>query len=170
MRWFQLILTCLGTCLLAACAGYRMGPTNGLEAGSKSVRINPFMDQTFEPRLGEAVTTALRRNLQHDATFRLSTHGESDIVVNGVITKYIRQELSLVPTDVLTVRDFRVTATAQVTARNVSSGEFLVNAPVTGYTLVRAGPDLASAEREALPMLADDLARKVIGLLSDGSW
>ena len=38
------------------CAGYRLGPTNGLAAGEKSIQIIPFANQTMEPRLGDAVT------------------------------------------------------------------------------------------------------------------
>jgi hypothetical protein len=41
---------------------------------------------------------------------------------------------------------------------------------VTGYTLLRVGSDLTSAERQALPLLAADFARQVTALLADGSW
>jgi len=58
----------------------------------------------------------------------------------------------------------------QVTARDAVSGKVLVDRRVTGYTLVRAGADLTSAERQALPLLAEDLARRVTALLVDGSW
>ena len=38
------------------------------------------------------------------------------------------------------------------------------------YTLVRVGSDLSSAERQAIPLLADDLAKNVTELLVDGTW
>ena len=41
---------------------------------------------------------------------------------------------------------------------------------VTGRTTVRVGPDLASADRQALPLLADDFARKATALLVEGTW
>jgi hypothetical protein len=170
MRRLRLPSVCLAVWLLSGCAGYRLGPTNGLEAGARSVEIAPFSNQTLAPRLGDAFTTALRRDLQRDGTFHLATHGEADVVVSGAITKYARHELSFVPHDVLTVRDFRVTATVQLTARETSTGKIVLDAPVTGYTLVRMGSDLASAERQALPLLADDLARKASALLVDGTW
>jgi len=46
----------------------------------------------------------------------------------------------------------------------------LFEQPVTGSTLIRVGTDLASSERQALPLLAGDLARNVAALLVDGSW
>src|SRR6185369_17073313 len=44
-------LLCLLAALLAGCAGYRLGPTGGQTAGARSVQINPFVNQTIEPRL-----------------------------------------------------------------------------------------------------------------------
>lgn len=155
---------------LCGCAGYRLGPTNGETAGEKSVEIKPFVNQTLEPRLGDAVTAALRRNLQHDGTYRLASHGTADITVTGVVLRYSRVELSLLPNDVLTAQDYRVNATVQVTARETSTGRVIFDKPVTGYTLVRVGADLTSAERQAVPLLADELAKNATALLVDGSW
>jgi hypothetical protein len=170
MRPLRLLPVGVVLLLLTGCAGYRLGPTNGVSAGEKSIRINPFSNQTLEPRLGDATTTALRRNLQNDGTYHLSTHGDADIVVSGVLTRFNRHELSFVPKDVLTVKDYRITVTAQVTAREVSTGKVIFDKPVTGYTLVRVGSDLTSAERQAVPLLADDLAKNVTAMLVDGAW
>ncbi len=156
--------------VLCGCAGYQLGPSNGMAAGSKSVQIVPFSNQTLEPRLGDAVTSAVRKEVQRDGTFQLASHDPGDIVVSGVVTRYTRFEESFVPNDVLTVKDYRVTMTAQVTARDRATGKVLFDRPVTGATLVRVGSDLVSAERQALPLLADDLAKSVTSLLADGSW
>ncbi|HEY5913735.1 MAG TPA: LptE family protein [Verrucomicrobiae bacterium] len=160
----------LATLLLTGCAGYQLGPTNGLAAGDKSVRITPFVNQTAQPRLTDAVTSQLRKHLQQDGTYRLCTHGEGDIILSGTMTRYDRTEITLAATDILTVRDFRLTLTAQVTARERSTGRLILNQPVTGSTIIRVGPDLTSAERQAAPLLAGDLARNVTALLADGKW
>jgi lipopolysaccharide assembly LptE-like protein len=169
MRFLRLLAGCLTLSLLAGCA-YRLGPTNDLAAGAKTLELRPFPNQTMEPRLGDAFATAIRRELQRDGTYRLATHGHGDIIVSGVLTRYDRHELSFVPKDVLTVSDYRVTITAQVTAREASSDKIILDRQVTGYTLVRVGSDLSSAERQALPLLADDLAKNVTALLADGTW
>jgi hypothetical protein len=170
MRSLRLLQGGLVFLLFTGCAGYQLGPTNGVKAGEKSIRINPFSNQTLEPRLGDAVTTALRRNVQNDGTYHLSTHGDADIVVTGVLTRFNRHELSFVPKDVLTVKDYRIFVTAQVTAREASGKLIFEKKDVTGYTLVRVGSDLSSAERQAVPLLADDLAKNVTAMLVDGSW
>ncbi len=155
---------------LCGCAGYRLGPTGGLVAGEKSVQVSPFANRTLEPRLGEFVTSALRKNLQRDGTYRLATRGDADILVTGEITHYTRFGLSYQSKDILTVRDYQLTVTSHVTARERSTGKVVLDRIVTGITPVRAGSDLASAERQASPLLAQDLARNVTALLVDGEW
>ena len=164
------LLASLAALALTGCAGYRLGPSNGLTAGAKSIQVSPFVNQTFEPRLGEAVTAAVRKSLQRDGTYRLATRRDADIVVTGEITRYNRFELSYQPNDILTVRDYRLTLTAHVIARERGTGNVIRDHVVTGDTPIRTGSDLASAERQALPLLAEDLAKKAVALLVDGGW
>jgi hypothetical protein len=168
-RLFQLSL-CVIAVTLSGCAGYHVGPVNGERAGARSVQVNPFSNETLEPHLTDAVTTELRRYLQQDGTYRLATHDDGDILLSGVITAYTRQELILNPRDTLTIRDYRITITATVTARSRATGEVLFTQPVKGHTMARVGTDLTGAERQALPLLAADLAKNVKSLLAEGKW
>ena len=160
-------LTCYFLC---ACAGYRLGPTNGLAAGARSVRIYPFQNQTPEPGLVEPVVSALRKSFQQDGTYRLSTQGDGDISVRGILTRYERQGLSFQPGDILTVRDFNVVLAAKVTAVERGTGRVILDQEVSGRTTLRVGSALASVERLAWPLLAEDLARNVAALLVEGKW
>lgn len=159
-----------GLILLAGCAGYQLGPTNGLTAGSRSIQVNPFVNKTPEPRLIEPTTSALRKRLQQDGTYRLATQNDGDIVVRGIITKFERFGLSFQSNDVLTAQDYTLVMTAEIIATERISGKTNLNRLVTGGTTIRIGSDLASAERQAVPLLANDLARKVTLLLVDGTW
>jgi hypothetical protein len=158
------------TLALAGCAGYRLGPTNGVEAGARSVSVRPFVNATMEPRLIEAVSSSLRRSLQQDGTYRLETSGDGDVVVTGTITKFVRRELGLQPSDTLTVRDYSLELYADVTAIDRFSGRTNFTRTVFGRTSIRVGNDLASAERQAVPLLAADLARNIAAAVTDGTW
>jgi hypothetical protein len=68
------------------------------------------------------------------------------------------------------VLDYDIYLTMQLTARERATGRVLVDKPVIGRTSLRAGNDLPSAERQAIPLLAEDLARKATELLVDGTW
>jgi hypothetical protein len=170
MRPLKFFALCTLAVSLAGCAGYRLGPVNGEIAGEKSIEILPFNNQTLQPRLGDAVTQALRERLQTDATYHLATHGDGDIVVTGVITRYNRQGLGYLNNDVTTTVNYRVNVTAHVVARERATGRVLLDKNVTGYTLVDVSTDLTDAERQAAPLLAEDLAQNIAELLTEGAW
>jgi hypothetical protein len=170
MRLLKFFVLCTLAVLLASCAGYHLGPVNGAVAGEKSVEILPFNNQTLQPRLGDAVTQALRERLQTDGTYHLDTRGEGDVVVTGVITHYHRQGLSYLNSDVSTAQNYRVNITAHVVVRERATGKILLDKDVTGYALVNVDADLASSERQAAPLLAEDLARNIAELLTEGAW
>ena len=117
--------------LLAGCAGYHLGPVNGAMAGEKSIEVLPFNNQTLQPRLGDALTQALREELQTDGTYHLATRDPGDVVVTGVITSYDREGVSFLSADVTTPQDYRVAITAHVTARERGTGKVLLDKDVT---------------------------------------
>ena len=171
MRLLRFLAASAITLLLAGCAGYHLGPANsGVRAGEESVEVLPFNNQTLQPRLGSALTQALREQLQTDGTYRLATHGAGDVVVTGVITRYGHQAVSFLSSDVSTPGDYRVTMTAHVTAREHATGKMLLDKSVTGETLVHVGSDLMNSERQAVPLLANDLAQNITELLTEGGW
>jgi hypothetical protein len=139
-------------------------------AGAKSVQVNPFDNQTLEPRLTDAVTQQLRKQLQLDGTYRLASHDDGDIIVSGSIIRYTRKNVSYKSKDVLTAQDYQIEITAQVHARQRSTGKVLLDQPVVGTTLIRVENDLTSSERQGLPLLAENLAKNVAALLTEGSW
>jgi len=167
-RLHLLLLLVITAC--AGCAGYRVGPVSGDIAGDRSIEVTPFASKVIEPRVGDAVTTSLRRQLQQEGTFRLNTRGEADVVVTGSVIEYDRSNISFQPEDILTPRDYRLRIRAHVTARDRTSGRVLLDRDVLGQTTLRVTPDLSSAERQAIPQATDDLARNITALLTEGAW
>jgi hypothetical protein len=159
----------LAAAMLTGCA-YRLGPTNGETAGEHSVEVKPFVNKTQEPHLTDYLMNSMRKRLQEEGTYKVDTHEDGDIVLTGVIIGYDRSPLSYQPTDVLSVVDYQIGMTVQVTARKRSTGKVIFDKPVRGRATLRVGADLTSAERAALPSLSDDVARKAINLLVDGNW
>src|SRR5688572_27199927 len=111
-RSVKFLFALLGCGVLVSGCAYRLGSTNGLKAGAKSVEYVPFVNRTIEPRLGDPVTAAIRKELQRDGTYRLATREPGDIVVTGVITEFQRREQTLVTSDVIQVRDYQLSITA----------------------------------------------------------
>lgn len=170
MRLSRNILAGIFFLMLCGCAGYHLGPSNGLRSGEKTIQIVPATNRTLEPRLGDAVTAALRKEIQRDGTYRLVTRGVADIVVTCELFSYDRNEVSFVPGDIVTARDYRISLSARVTAKETASDKTILMREFTGNTLMRVGKDLPSVERQSVPMLAADLARHITAALADGSW
>jgi len=165
LRGFLLLLVAL----LSGCAGYQLGPTNGSSAGAESVQIVPFLNHSPEPGLADELTSALRKAIQEDGTLKLETQGGADLVVHGVITQYQRRALSLLSEDVRTVRDYQVSLVVHFTVSN-RSGTVVFEKDVTEGTVLRVGDDLSASERQAAPILAADLAKRIANLIVDGDW
>jgi len=152
------------------CAGYHLGPSDGSQAGSRTIVIKPFTNRTLEPRLGDDATFALRKEIQRDGTFRLTTGAKANVEVTSELILYTRYEVSFLSNDITTARDYRINLTAHVTARDRVSGRVILDRDVTGRSLMRVGSDLPSAERQTMPLVATDLARQITSLLVDGGW
>jgi hypothetical protein len=88
--------------------------------------------------------------------------------------RFQRYEISFASNDILTVQDYRLILSAAVTARERSTGKVIFERdaknPISGNTIIRVSSDLTSTERQAMPLLAQDLARNITSLLVDGTW
>ncbi len=154
----------------AGCAGYKLGPTGEQRAGEKSIQVNPVVNATLEPELGQAVNHAVRKEIQRDGTFRLATHGDGDIALNIELVRYHRRGIAYDPNNTITATDYELLLEARVLASDRHSGREVLKKDVRGRTTIRIGPDLTSTERQARPLVADALAESVVSLLANGEW
>ena len=152
------------------CASYKVGAVTPAIPADQSIQVGLFQNGTAQPGLSESVNASIRRELHRDGTFDLATANDGDVLLTGNITSYRRSAVSFQPRDILTVRDFVVELSTQVKATDKTSGEVLVDRVVTSRTTVRLGDDLTSAERQALPLLANDLAKRTVAMLAEGDW
>ena len=165
-KWLSLTLISV----LTGCVGYTAGPTNGAIAGARTVGVSFFKNETLEPRLAVAVNRALKRNLQQDGTFELETSGNADLLVTGELTDFLRGGVSYTPGDILTVQDYHLQLTAKIKVTDRVTGEVIMQREITGSSIVRAGNDLTASQRQAVPLIADQLARQATSLIVDGDW
>ena len=166
MKWLSLSLVSV----LTGCVGYQPGPTNGALAGARTVMVSLFKNETLEPRLVVAVNRALKRNLQQDGTFELETNGNADLLVTGELTDFLRGGVSYTPGDILTVQDYNLQLTATITVTDRVTGEVIIQREITGSSIVRVGNNLSAGQRQAVPLIADQLARQATSLIVDGDW
>ena len=152
--------------MTGGCAGYHLGSAQSLPY--RSIAVPMFKNKTLKPQLEAQVTNAIIKRFQTDGTLRIESVANADGVITGEITKFYRRELRSVQTNTDVPREYRVTIEARIEARLRTTGE-LVFVPVTveGRADTFIGTDLQSADEQVLPLVADDLAKRVIPLLSE---
>ena len=162
------VLGILSVLLFAGCMGYHLGPV--LKADYKSVAVVMFKNRTLQPQLEAQVSNGIIKRLQSDGTLRVESKEDADIILTGQILHYRRAQLRALRTEALTPREYRLFIDARVEARNRVTGDLVLKPTVvTGSADTFIGTDLESAEEQALPLIADDLARQVVSLLTE-SW
>ena len=165
-RATRCLLTGFLAVLTSGCAGYHLGPTQSLPY--RSVAVLMCKNKTLNPQLEAQVTNAIIKRFQTDGTLRIESATEADIVITGQITKFHRHELRAVQTDVNAPREYRVTIEVRIEARVRGSGELVFEpALIKGHADTFIGTDLQSADAQVLPLIADDLAKRVVPLLAE---
>jgi hypothetical protein len=148
---------------LAGCA-YHVGPVRPVT--HRSVAVPMFKNQTLKPQLQAQVTNAIIKRLQADGTLRLEWEQDAEVVVTGTITRYGRAVQRWHRIDVEKPREYRLELEAVVAAHDRATGKVLLPpTTLTGKADAFIGSDLQGAEQQALPLMADDLARQVVSLL-----
>ncbi len=162
------VATALCGLLFTGCMGYHVGSV--LKANYRSVAVPMFKNKTLKPQLEAQVTNGIIRRLQSDGTLRVDSVDNADIVVAGEIVDYRRTRLRSLQTEASAPREFRIYVDARVEAHDRVTGKIILPPTiVTGTADTFIGNDLQSAEFQALPLIADDLARQVVSLLVE-SW
>ena len=152
--------------LTIGCAGYHLGPTQNLPY--RSVAVPMFKNKTLKPQLEAQVTNAIIKRFQSDGTLRIEAVADADVVVTGEITRFSRRVLRSVQSNVNLPWEYRITIEARIEARLRGTGEVVLK-PVTveGHADTFIGSDLQSADEQVLPLIADDLAKRVVPLLAE---
>jgi len=164
--WLCLIWLIIHT----GCAGYRLGMQPDEALKDHSIKVTRIANQTKEPGLAEALSFALRQQIQRDGSFALETHDPGDIRLEATLLDWSRNKLTLNPQDILTIRDFEIVLRARVRAIKQSNQRVILDDIFLGSSISRAELDLAEAERRVIPLVAEDIARQVIDRLSSPSW
>lgn len=148
---------------LTGCA-YHLGSTQ--PAAYHTVAVPMFKNRTLKPQLQAQVTNAIIKRLQADGSLRVEWEQDAEVVVTGTITRYGHSVQRYERLDTAKPREYRLELEAVVEAHDRTTGKILLPpTTLTGKADAFIGFDLQSAEQQALPLMAEDLARQVVSLL-----
>jgi hypothetical protein len=153
---------------LIGCAGYHIGPVT--KTSFHSIAVPMFRNETLIPQLEAQISNAVIQRLQEDGSVRIEPRSQADAILTGTVVSYTRTPLRVARTDVSVPVEFLISITVRVEARDRRTGETLLKpTDVEGKADVFIGEDQQSAELQALPLVADDIAKRVANLLVE-SW
>lgn len=150
--------------LLAGCSGYRVGSTLPENVQSISLRV---VNRTEEPSVEVAVMKALRAELQMDGRLQVVLPGEEDAVLSVTLNQYHLDALAFDRRKGSLAREYRMVLIASSVLSNAESGEVILENPeLLGEAEFPYAADLTTAKLGVLPDAAQDLARKVVSLVT----
>jgi hypothetical protein len=165
---FAVLVICFLT--LTGCAGYRVGNTSGRELqGVRSVYVPMAKNTSLEPDLQMLVTNAIIRRFNSDGTLETNQSPAADSELDVVVTNVEHTPIRSSSNDILVTQEYQLTLQATVTYVNRRLGrKIFENSTVEGTTQFFTQSDIQEAERQAVPLAAEDLANNVVSLVTEG--
>lgn len=156
--------------VLSGCAGYRVGNVSGRDLqGVRSVYVPVARNTSLQPDLQMTVTNAIIRRFNDDGTLETNQNANADSELDVTITDVFTSAVASTTNDLYVTAQYRVTIQATVTFVNRRLGrKIFENTRVSGSTTFFTQADVREAERQALPLAAQDLANNTVKLVTEG--
>ena len=153
------LLNCVAaTLLLSGCMGYQLGGNR--PKGIETVSMDPVVNKTAEPAIELQVTHAMRDRIQFDGRLKLvNSAGEADGVIEVILTDYDLTPIAFRSDRNTTPDLYRLRITGTATLRNAETEEIISVSNTYGEATFPFESDLTSAQRDAVPRAAAEIAK-----------
>lgn len=154
---------------LSGCAGYQLGPaTPSYLRQIQSIAVPTFRNTTLVPRVEALVTGTVIKQFQQDGTFRIVNEATADATLKGEIVAIGRSPARSVRGNVLATTEFNLLLRVRYTLVGRDGKPLAGPSEAGGSTSFFVGEDVATDERQALPLAAEELAVRLVSQLSEG--
>ena len=162
----RLLVAMLAAALCGGCA-YRLGPASTMNV--RSIAVPNFHNTTYQPRISVQVTDAVISRLQTDGAIRVVSEEAADATLTGEITNWRREPMLYRSDNTLVAKEYMLYVHAHVILTDNRTGKRLIEGEFVGRTKYFFGNDMTQSERQAFPLAADDLARRITDRIVD-AW
>jgi hypothetical protein len=163
---FAAIVACL---CLNGCLGYQIGPAKpNYLSEVHTIAVPIFKNDTLIPRIEALVTGTVIKQFQQDGTYAIGNEDNSDAILKGEISNISRSPARSVRGNVLATTEFNLVM--RVKYRVVGRDGKTIGPPgeAQGTTSFFVGSDVVTDERQALPLVTEELATRLVSQLSEG--
>ena len=153
----------------SGCAGYRIGEVkpNYLK-GIRTIAVPTFRNETHLPRIEVLLTNTLIKQLQQDGSYQITDEDKADAVLRGSIRGVVRTPARSVRGNVLATTEFNLTIGVRYVLVGRDGQPIAGPGEASGTTNFFVGSDVATDQRQALPLATEDLAVRLTSQLSEG--
>lgn len=153
--------------ILTGCA-YRLGNVPGQEIKDiESINVPVVINETYEPAIGVLVTDTIIQRFHSDGTLEVKREGNADAILEVKLTRFERSPLRSSRNDTRVVEEYRVFLLAEVTLKKMD-GTKIFSEKLSGETEFFIGNDLQEGERQAMGLVAEDLANNIVLRVTEG--
>jgi len=158
----------LALLLLAGC-GYKLGEIRPTPMRSvRTLAVPTFKNKTYEPRVEVLLADTFIKQLQRDGTYTIVSDDTADAIVFGTLVKTSRRSLRSVSNNVLATSEFSISLDISYEVVERVTGIILMQGRVQGRSAFFNNNDLQTAERQAIPLAAQDAAAQMVVKISEG--
>lgn len=150
-----------GLLILAGCAGYHLGGTP--PPGVRSVCVPTFINHCGEPNIELDTTRSTIQEFQKDGNLSIKPEDQADAVLRVTLISYRLEPLRYDRNTGKTAREYRVILSAKCTLESKKEdNKILSSRKISGDATFEYSGDLTTARFQALPLVAQDLARNIV--------
>jgi len=154
------VLMGLAVLVFAGGCVYQFGTS--LPAGMDTIYVETFVNNTDEPLLESETTQAAIREFQHDGTLSIATADNADMILRVVLEKLTIEPIRYEKDSPKAGEEFRMKLTAMLELTNARTNKLMMKRKVIGQVTFFLTGDMFSAKREAVILVAKDLAHNIV--------
>ena len=166
----RLLTALIAGFLLASCAGYQLGGTKpAILSGVDSVAVPMFRNDTLHPRAEALATSAAADAFVQDGTYRLTSRGEADAVLEGIVHKIEYAQIRATRLDTLRPEELQNVVTLNWTLRDgADPNKVLATGTSVGSSRFFVDSNLQTSRNNALPDALQRATEAMVSRLADG--
>lgn len=165
---------------LSGCLGYRIGPAKPHYLQDvHTIAVPVFENKTLIPRIEVLVTDAVIKQFQQDGTYKIGNADKADATLKCEISRVNRSPARSVVGNVLATSEFNLTLHVKYKLLGPDGKALGPTGDVSGTTSFFVSTssvvsskqvlgDVTTDERQALPLAAEELAKRLVTQLSEG--
>jgi hypothetical protein len=136
--------------------------------GVHRVAVPIFKNTTIASDIQAIATTTVIKQIQEDGTYDVTGADRADAIVVGTIDSVERTKARSLQGNVLASAEFNLRITIDFRIERPNTGQLMAQKSVEGDTSFFVGNDIATQERQAIPLALEDAAVQFASFLSEG--